>query len=870
MLSAVRFLNTEPPMKPLPAALAAAALFAAAALAAPTATRAADSADADSISTRSTPTVDSTNKWYVSNRPPLAKNPLIKLPIGSIAPKGWLRGQLTRMASGMTGHLPEVSPWCNIKTSAWASPTGSGEYPWEEAPYWLKGFGDLGYVLKDKRITDEAKQWIDGFLAGQMDDGYLGPRVNVETKDKPVGLAGGTEKLDLWPNMIMLNVLQSRYEATGDPRILPAMTKYFRWQLNLPEDNILPGYWDRMRGGDNLESIYWLYNRTGDKFLLEAAEKVHKSTAPWSKQVPNWHGVNITQGFREGTIWSMQSHDAGDKASAERNYDEVIGKYGQMPGGMFAADENAREGFNDPRQGAETCSMVEFTHSFQMLTELTGDPQWADRCEDVAFNSLPAALTADMRGLHYLTAANDVALTTADKSPGIQNGGNMYAYTPDGDPNRCCQHNHGQGWPYYAENLYMATQNNGLAAVLYAPSSVTAKVGAEGNEVTVEQTTAYPFNGTVNFAFTTKSPTAFPMLFRVPGWAKSATLKINGTDEKIDFKPDAYIRVDRTWKDGDKVELTFPTPIRVKTWAENKNAVSVYKGPLAFSLKIGQDAKPFWNKKGRTIDWVGDEITPTTPWNYGLVLDAADPAGSFTVVSSEVGPDAVPDQPFTIDAAPIVLKATAKRIANWQTVKGDLADVLQPSPVKVDAPDEVVELIPMGAARLRISAFPVIGTGPDAREWKAPPSPPLHTASATFEGDTIAAIDDGILPSSSHDGSIPRFTWWPRRGTTEWIIYRTPKLREVATTSVYWYDDTGAGDCRTPQSWTLLYKDGDTFKPVKLTNGSTYGTAVDKFNKITFAPVKTDQFKLVAKFQPNKSAGILEWQVGPQQGGTAE
>ena len=384
------------------------------------------------------------------------------------------------MADGMTGHLPEVSPWCDIKTSAWASPTGSGEYPWEEAPYWLKGFGDLGYVLHDQRIIDECKQWIDGFLAGQMDDGYLGPRVNVAEKDKPVGLAGGTEKLDLWPNMIMLNVLQSRYEATGDERILDAMTKYFRWQLNLPENNILPGYWDRMRGGDNLESIYWLYNRTGDEWLLDAAKKVHASTAPWSKTVPNWHGVNITQGFREGTLWSMLSHDAADRASAERNYDEVMGKYGQMPGGMFAADENAREGYDDPRQAAETCSMVEFMHSFEMLARETGTPAWADRCEDVAFNSLPAALTADMRGLHYLTAANDVALTTADKNPGIQNGGNMYAYTPDGDPNRCCQHNHGHGWPYFAESLWMATQDNGLAALLYAPSRVTAKVGDAG------------------------------------------------------------------------------------------------------------------------------------------------------------------------------------------------------------------------------------------------------------------------------------------------------------------------------------------------------------------------------------------------------
>ncbi len=193
---------------------------------------------------------------YLGNRPPLAPNPLIKLPIGNIPPRGWLRGQLELMATGMTGHLPELSKWCKKENNAWLSPTGKGEHGWEELPYWLRGFGDLGYVLDDQRIIDEARAWIDGILGSQRPDGYFGPESN-------------RLKHDIWPNMIALNVLQTWHEYSGDERVLPFMSEYFKWQMNLPRKHLLPGSWQKIRAGDNLESIYWLYNRTGEEWLIE-------------------------------------------------------------------------------------------------------------------------------------------------------------------------------------------------------------------------------------------------------------------------------------------------------------------------------------------------------------------------------------------------------------------------------------------------------------------------------------------------------------------------------------------------------------------------------------------------------------------------
>src|SRR5579872_7302672 len=86
------------------------------------------------------------NDFYGGNRAPLVSSAFRKLPIGAIRPGGWVRKQLELEAAGFIGHLEEISPWLNKKNNAWLSPTGTGEHGWEEVPYWLKGFGDLGYV----------------------------------------------------------------------------------------------------------------------------------------------------------------------------------------------------------------------------------------------------------------------------------------------------------------------------------------------------------------------------------------------------------------------------------------------------------------------------------------------------------------------------------------------------------------------------------------------------------------------------------------------------------------------------------------------------------------------------------------------------
>jgi hypothetical protein len=644
---------------------------------------------------------------YTANRPPLEPNPFVKLPIGNIIPQGWLRHQLELEKAGMTGHLEELSKWCKFEGNAWASPEGKGHSGWEELPYWLKGYGDLGYVLKDDEIMSHARKWIDAVLSSQEPDGWFGPR-NLKT-----GLEG---KPDLWPHMVMCNVLQSFYEYSADPRVVPFLTKYFKWLNTRPGGDFGAGYWPKVRFGDNIETIYWVYNRTGEPWLLDLAKRIHDNMARWDTGVINWHNVNIAQGFREPSVYYQQSQDQKDLDGAERNYDAVMKVYGQFPGGGFGGDENCRPGFTDPRQGFETCGIVEFMHSFEMLFKISGNPVWADRCEELAFNSLPAAMTPDLKGLHYLTCANQVQLDTNNKAPAIDNSGNMFAYSPY-EVYRCCQHNVSHGWPYYAEELWLATADHGICASLFCASEVTAKVGS-GSTVRVTEETDYPFSDGINFKISTDGPVKFPLYLRLPGWCSDAKLTLNGVRANVQAKPLNFIVLERIWKNGDNLHLDLPMHVALRKWDKNNNAVSVNYGPLTFSLLIGER----WTAYGSHKEWPEFQVFPSTAWNYGLVLDETNPEKSFKVVKK---PGPLPAQPFTPETAPIELRVTARKIPAWQEESNGLVGKLQPSPVKSGEPVETVSLIPMGAARLRISSFPVIGNGPEAHEWTASTRSPV-------------------------------------------------------------------------------------------------------------------------------------------------
>ena len=635
------------------------------------------------------------NVNYVSNRIPMMPQQFIKLPTGSIKPDGWLLTQLQLQKDGLNGHLGEISAWLQKEDNAWLK--AGGKWGWEEVPYWLRGYAGVAYLFEDKAMLDDAKIWIESILKSQRENGNFGP--SADTK--------GTQ--DFWPNMIALWILQSYHEYTGDARVIDFMTRYFHFQLTVPDELFMRKSWQHYRGGDNLWSVAWLYNRTGDAKLLELADKIHRNTANWTKstELPTWHNVNVAQGCREPATYYLFTGDS-NMMKASYNVQSLVRRtFGQVPGGMFGADENARIGFFDPRQGTETCGFAEQMASDEIMMLITGDLYWAENCEDIAFNSYPAAFMPDYKSLRYITSPNMVMSDSENHKLGIDNAGPFLAMNPFSS--RCCQHNHGFAWPYYAEHLILATPDNGAAAVLFNACEAQIKV-ADGKEIVIKEMTDYPFDTQISFTMEMKEETVkFPFYIRIPSWTRNASFKINGKEIAVNTESGNYLCIHREWKSGDKVEVNYPMEISYRTWQVNKNSVSVDYGPLTLSLRITEkyveknsaetaiwDSK--WQEGADTSQWPSYEIYPDSPWNYALQVQS---------VKLKERKDLKPGvNPFTQADIPLVFEAYGRQIPEWKIDEYKLCGVLPDEDAVKSDISEKLELIPMGAARLRISAFP--------------------------------------------------------------------------------------------------------------------------------------------------------------------
>lgn len=646
--------------------------------------------------------LNGTSNNYTNFRAPLQSAPLLKLPVGKVQPKGWLRKYLELQKEGLNGKLGTVSAWLDKNNNQWLS--DSGDHGWEEVPYWLRGYCSLAYILNDEDMKKESQVWFDAVLSNLKEDGFLGPR-NYENGNP-----------EIWAQMVMLWALQTYYENSGDQKVLDAMTDYFNWEMTVDDSKFLKGLWQEKRGGDNLWSVIWLYNRTGNEEVLPLIDKLHRNTSDWTMQngLPNWHGVNVAQGFREPATYYMYTGDKDMLDATYRAFRTMRERYGQVPGGMYGADENARAGYFDPRQGAETCAVVEQMASDEILMGITGDPFWADHCENVALNTFTAALTPDMKALRYITSPNMAISDEKLHGPSIDNNlRGMLSMSPFSS--RCCQHNHGMGWPYYAEHLVMATADNGLATMLYAANQTTANV-ADGKTVTLTETTNYPFDETVTLTVGTEGAVAFPLYLRIPAWADGASVKVNGESQPVASAAGKYVRVEREWADGDIVELTLPMTVTTDIWQQNKGSVSVNYGPLTLSLKIDEVSEAH---DSRDKDFVQDDshwqegvdaslwpcyvLKPGSDWNYALKVDKDNMPVDFAVVKKSWPAD---DFPFTLENVPLEFKAVGVQIPSWGFDDTGMTDLLPVKYAERSNEEKELKLVPMGAARLRISAFP--------------------------------------------------------------------------------------------------------------------------------------------------------------------
>lgn len=402
------------------------------------------------------------------NRAPLQPRPYAELPIGAVKPAGWLNEQLVRMRDGMTGHLDSLYPQVMGPRNGWLG--GDGDV-WERGPYWIDGLLPLAYILEDRRLIAKVQPWIEWALASQTADGNFGP---VTDRPAEPGLQRDKAR-DWWPRMVVLKVLQQYHSATGDPRVLDFMGRYFRYQLaqlpRTPLDNWTK--WGRVRGGDNLAVVYWLYNLTGEKFLLELGELIHKQTFDWTgaflhgdhlSRPYSLHCVDLGQGFKEPVVYWQQSGDSRHIEAVGRAVEKMRHTIG-LPTGLWAGDEKLC--FGDSTLGSELCTAVEMMFSLEQILQITGGREWGDYLERVAYNALPTQTTDAQDARQYYQQVNQVEVTrkvrpfsTPHEDTDIVFG--LYTGYPS------CTSNLHQGWPKLVQNLWYATRDGGLAALVYA------------------------------------------------------------------------------------------------------------------------------------------------------------------------------------------------------------------------------------------------------------------------------------------------------------------------------------------------------------------------------------------------------------------
>ena len=634
----------------------------------------------------------------VFNRAPLEPSLYAELPLGAIRADGWLAEQLRRQASGLTGHLDEVYPQVMGPSNAWLGGDGDA---WERGPYWVDGLLPLAYLLNDKQLISKAETWVEAILASQQENGYLGP-----AEDHPFvyGLQrGGTH--DWWPKMVALKILKQHYMATGDPRVPECLTRYFHYQLSTLTACPLDHWsdWGRWRGADNLDIVYWLYNLTGDEKLLELGELLHAQMVDWTflfqdggifSQQGSVHCVNLGQGFKAPGVWWQFSHSEDDLAALKKAVETIRHTVG-LPTGLWAGDEMLHWGH--PSRGSELCTAVEMMYSLETLLRITGDPFWADYLERVAYNVLPAQVNDDFTGKQYYQQLNQVSATRDWRPFSTPHDDTDVLFgTLNGYP--CCLSNMHQGWPKFTQNLWYATSDGGLAALVYAPSTVTAQIS--GVEVIIRETTGYPFREnvefTVDYARKKVKKASFPLRFRVPVWCSSFTVLVNG--EAVDVSPEnGILCLHREWKRGDSVTLSFPMGLTTEAWYDQ--AWSFVRGPLLYGLKMEEH----WNWlpfEGRDR-YYGEgawEVTSDTPWNYCIMRDR------FSADDCRVEEQPWDGTwPWTPSAAPMRLYVPARELPHWQVPE---AVAFWTEDGNDSCRDVTLELIPYGCTTLRIAAFP--------------------------------------------------------------------------------------------------------------------------------------------------------------------
>lgn len=599
-----------------------------------------------------------------------------------LKPTGWLHRQLHIQADGLSGNLDKI--WPDIRDSAWI---GGDKDGWERVPYWLDGFIPLSWLLDDEDMKARAIRYMDAILERQCADGWICPCAEDARKD-----------YDVWAYQLVCKVLALYCDFTADERAYDGLCRALHCLYEeMNSGRVKLKDWGKFRWFEALIPISYVYERTGEEYLLSLAKLLQQQgvdyttlTERWVRPLNIWtletHIVNLNMMLKYPTLLKRLLGDEAVIGNADSAYFwDILDRYNGTAVGTFTGDE-CLAGIGNTH-GFELCSIAELMYSCETLYTATGDTVWADRVEKAAFNALPAAISDDMWTHQYDQLVNQIAAVQYPNKPIFRtNNGEsgVFGLEPGFG---CCTANFNQAWPKFAMNAYQHDDGAIVCAHL-VPCKLTTNVG--GVVVTVENVSDYPFRLNASIRVNVQGQAKFPLKIRVPGWAKGACALVDG-QKAIRLGHDLVI--DRVWQGKTVIDVTLKdTPHLVKR--PNGVYVAAY-GPLVFALPIQAEYhKKEYTRDGveRKFPYCDYELTPASEWRYGFA------SKEFDLCFGEGN-----EYPFSAAAPRLALKASMAPV-DWDFADGydNVSAEKATSTVAWGEAKEML-LVPYGAAKLRVT-----------------------------------------------------------------------------------------------------------------------------------------------------------------------
>ena len=505
----------------------------------------------------------------------LAQPAFTTMPVGSVTPTGWLKDELETQAAGLTGFLPYF--WDDIMKSSWVGGGADGGLH-ERTPYWLNGLVPLSYLTTSNANLSALRNAYLGYIVDhQLPSGWIG--IDDMPKD-------GNQ---FWGRFnIVLSMIQY-YEASADPKAMTCVFNYLaEARRRMTAGPALDG-WAQARGQDFIMGLFWLVDNFdtlqgvpagfSQAWLIDLADLAHlQMVTPAGNTGGDWkswfdtdefpttaacdgsgtpcnmltHGVNIGQAIKSEAVWFRRSHDDTD---ADSTYIRMrkLDQYHGVPSGMFQADEHLAGLL--PSHGTETCAVVEAVISYAVSGAILGDPIFFERAERILYNAMPASMTKNFWERVYLQQSNEIKAVTENPHVFFTDGDDSATFSLEGNYG-CCTANMHAGWPKTAQRAVGVPATGGVAVLIWMPQV------AKTANATIEIATAFPFG---DDATVTVTPTAaaggdVAVWLRIPSWASSATLSVNGG------APQALVGSNGTFFPASTQIGPFLPPTRLTPW----------------------------------------------------------------------------------------------------------------------------------------------------------------------------------------------------------------------------------------------------------------------------------------------------------------